>query len=165
MPQSLIDPAGHVRPYRGGDIPFPSIAYPSRFRLVCSLVTLAEVVLYAAVWWAMGTWTFAFLVIPFVGIVTVPVLCYQWLRNQSAPMASWFARASDQSRQMLADGDRLHAERLALGAADAADPARWERLLRVERDLRARQESHLFDVTYVDDAYDANNQPPEVSHG
>jgi hypothetical protein len=66
---------------------------------------------------------------------------------------------------MLADGDRLHAERLALGAADVADPARFERLLRAERDLRARQESHLFDATYVDDAYDANNQPPEVSHG
>lgn len=142
MIQSFCDPPGHRRPWCAWEIPHPMVAYPSRLRFALQVASVAEVVLCAAVWIAMGSWAIAFLAIPFVGAATIVILGFQYVRNVAvAPMAAWLAGMSDDGRRLLAEGDRLNARRD--GILLRGHPDEYRRHLEQERDLRERQERIL----------------------
>jgi len=141
--QAFCDPPGHRRPWCAREIPCPTVAYPSRLRSALLVASVAEVVLYAAVWIAMDSWALAFLAIPFVGFVTIVVLGFQYVRNTAAaPMAAWLAGMSDEGCRLLAEGDRLNA--LRDGILLRGHPDEYGRHLMLEHNLRERQERILF---------------------
>ncbi len=143
MTRPFCDPPGHRRPWCAREIPYPMVAYPSRLRLALLVERVAEVVLYALIWIAMGSWALAFLAIPIVGAITIVILGFQYAcNNSSAPMAAWLAGMSDEGRRLLAEGDRLNA--LRDGILLRGHPDEYQRHLVLECDLRERQERAVY---------------------
>lgn len=155
MSDPFIEPGGHKKPYRRGLILAPGLFEPrdrrfmwALFYAMCVLMGMFMAVLPGGGWkWALGY---------LVGGIPVSWLCIRfmlWMRRRWDPEAGLLAE-SEEGRILLQEGEGLHKRRERI-TEDRNSPhpisadvhaAAWQEQIRLERDLRGRQDRLLSDA-------------------
>ncbi len=163
MPNSFIEPNGHKKPYRLGQFYASGYIYPLNRRM--AYVATYGIFVGTCIL-TDGVHKVGLIWILLVGIpISWSYLAFlDWMRRRSDPAASKLAR-SDEGRALLNEGDALHrrrerlmedrdspfpllVEQVAKNGIDAttaetcadAYAGAWESQLRLERELRERQD-------------------------
>jgi len=159
----LIDPEGHVRPYRTMELHYSAFTWPDTRRLFAKIFAVTALLISGAIisivpslsvsQRVLGALPFAFLIWGMFWFVLIMLPDREHAR--AAPHASRLSRTAE-GRDLLDEGESLRARRERLRKDCGADSPLlraqdvatvWQEQLRLERELRARQEARLRDLT------------------